>query len=98
MIRLYPDRAGPDDSRLFVRQERDSLSAQRNGPYVLRRGKERTNKASQSPCSIITGVKLSREANMIVDGAMVPVIAIGFLAVIWVVVLYGSRYFGPKTD
>jgi hypothetical protein len=43
-------------------------------------------------------VKLSREANMIVDGAMVPVIAIGFLAIIWVVVLYGSRYFGPKTD
>jgi hypothetical protein len=35
---------------------------------------------------------------MIVDGAMVPVIAIGILAIIWVVVLYGSRYFGPKTD
>jgi hypothetical protein len=35
---------------------------------------------------------------MIVDGALVPIIAIGLLAIIWVVVLYGSRYFGPKTD
>jgi len=27
----------------------------------------------------------------------VPAIAIGILAVNWIVVLYGSRYFGPKT-
>jgi hypothetical protein len=40
--------------------------------------------------------KLSREDHMI-DGAWVPVIAIGILAVNWIVVLYGSRYFGPKT-
>jgi hypothetical protein len=35
---------------------------------------------------------------MMVDGTLVPVIAIGLLAAIWIVVLYGSRYFGPKTD
>jgi hypothetical protein len=53
---------------------------------------------SLSPCPIVAGVKLSREAKMMVDGIMVPFIAIGLLAVIWIVVLYGSRYFGPKTD
>ena len=34
---------------------------------------------------------------MMIDGAWVPVIAIGILAFNWIVVLYGSRYFGPKT-
>jgi hypothetical protein len=33
---------------------------------------------------------------MIVDGALVPVIAVGLLAVVWSIVLYGSRFFGPR--
>ena len=33
-----------------------------------------------------------------VDGMAVLVIAVGVLAVIWVVVIYGSSYFGPKVD
>lgn len=33
---------------------------------------------------------------MIVDGVIVPVLAAGFLAAIWAVVLYGSTYFGPR--
>jgi hypothetical protein len=32
------------------------------------------------------------------DGAIVLVTSVGVLAVIWIIVLYGSRYFGPKTD
>jgi len=32
------------------------------------------------------------------DGSMVPLVALGILAAIWVVVIYGSRFFGPKTD
>ncbi len=32
------------------------------------------------------------------DGIMVPVVSVGVLAAIWVVVLYGSSYFGPKVD
>jgi hypothetical protein len=31
-----------------------------------------------------------------VDGVMVPVLAVGVLAGIWIVVLYGSTYFGPQ--
>jgi hypothetical protein len=33
---------------------------------------------------------------MIVDGVMVPVLAAGFLAAMWAIVLYGSTYFGPR--
>ena len=33
-----------------------------------------------------------------VDGMAVLVIAVGVLAAIWVVVIYGSSYFGPKVD
>jgi len=32
------------------------------------------------------------------DGVMVPVLAIGVLALIWVVIIYGSSFFGPKVD
>jgi len=32
---------------------------------------------------------------MMVDAALVPIVAIGILAILWIVVLYGSRYFGP---
>ena len=39
--------------------------------------------------------KLTMEAKMLV-GAMVLVPAIGILAVIWVVVIFGSGFFGPK--
>jgi hypothetical protein len=39
---------------------------------------------------------LAREDTML-QGDMVLVAAIGTLAVLWAVVLYGSRYFGPKT-
>jgi hypothetical protein len=31
-----------------------------------------------------------------VEGMMVLVIAVGILAAIWAVVLYGSSFFGPK--
>jgi hypothetical protein len=33
-----------------------------------------------------------------IEGPMVLVLAFGFLAAIWVLVLYGSTFFGPKTD
>lgn len=33
---------------------------------------------------------------MMIDGAMVPVLAIVVLGVVWGVVLYGSRFFGPQ--
>jgi hypothetical protein len=33
---------------------------------------------------------------MMVDGALVPVIAVGLLAVVWTIVLYGSSFFGPR--
>ena len=29
------------------------------------------------------------------DAALVPIVALGILAILWIVVLYGSRYFGP---
>lgn len=38
-----------------------------------------------------------REGYM-VDGIMVLVIAIGVLAALWAVVIYGSTFFGPKTN
>jgi len=31
------------------------------------------------------------------DGIMVPVLAIGVLAVIWTIIFVGSSFFGPKT-
>jgi hypothetical protein len=31
-----------------------------------------------------------------IDGMMVPVLAVAVLAAIWIVVLYGSTYFGPR--
>ena len=31
------------------------------------------------------------------DGIMVPIAAICVLAVLWMIIFYGSRYFGPKT-
>jgi hypothetical protein len=34
----------------------------------------------------------------VINGIMVLAVAIGVLAVLWAVVLYGSTYFGPKTD
>jgi hypothetical protein len=43
--------------------------------------------------------RLSREGEMvIVDGTMVLVLAVGVLAAMWVVVLYGSSFFGPRVD
>jgi hypothetical protein len=33
-----------------------------------------------------------------VNGAMVLLVAFGALAAVWLIVLYGSRFFGPKTD
>jgi len=38
---------------------------------------------------------LSREGRM-VDGAMVPVIAVAALAAMWDIVLWGSSFFGPR--
>jgi hypothetical protein len=32
------------------------------------------------------------------DGIMVPILAVAILAALWVIVIYGSTYFGPKTD
>jgi hypothetical protein len=43
------------------------------------------------------GAALGR-CKMIVDGIMVPVLALAVLAGLWIVVLYGSTFFGPKTD
>jgi hypothetical protein len=37
-----------------------------------------------------------REVDMMVDGALVLPIAFGALAAIWILVLLGSRLFGPK--
>jgi hypothetical protein len=36
-----------------------------------------------------------REDNMI-DGYMVPVLGFGVLAAVWIVVIWGSTYFGPR--
>jgi len=33
---------------------------------------------------------------MIVDGMTLLAVAIGVLAGMWIIVLYGSHYFGPK--
>ena len=33
-----------------------------------------------------------------VDGVLVLAIAFGILAFLWVLVLYGSTFFGPKTE
>jgi hypothetical protein len=33
---------------------------------------------------------------MIVDGMTLLAVAIGVLALMWAIVLYGSRYFGPQ--
>jgi hypothetical protein len=30
------------------------------------------------------------------DGNLVPVVALGILGAIWIVVIYGSSFFGPK--
>jgi len=35
---------------------------------------------------------------MMLDGPLVLLVAFGTLAAVWVVVLYGSTFFGPKTD
>jgi hypothetical protein len=40
---------------------------------------------------------LSREGKMMVDGIAVLGIAFGVLAALWLIVFYGSSYFGPKT-
>jgi hypothetical protein len=34
---------------------------------------------------------------MMIDGIMVPVLGLAVLAALWIVVLYGSTFFGPKT-
>ena len=34
----------------------------------------------------------------VVDGVLVLAVAFGFLAFLWVLVLYGSTFFGPKTE
>ena len=31
-----------------------------------------------------------------IDAAVLPIFAVAVLAVVWAVVLYGSRYFGPR--
>ena len=33
-----------------------------------------------------------------VNGPMVLLVAFGALAAVWVIVLFGSRFFGPRTD
>jgi hypothetical protein len=35
---------------------------------------------------------------MMIDGYLVPVLALAVLAAMWIIVLYGSTFFGPKTD
>ena len=46
-------------------------------------------------CRPFQYIEAAREEDM-VDGMYVPFIAIGILAAIWAVVLYGSTFFGPK--
>jgi hypothetical protein len=33
---------------------------------------------------------------MMLEGAMVPLFGVGVLATLWVIVLYGSSFFGPR--
>jgi hypothetical protein len=33
---------------------------------------------------------------MMIDGVMVPVLAVCVLAALWAIVLYGSQFFGPR--
>jgi hypothetical protein len=35
---------------------------------------------------------------MMITGYMVPLLAVAVLAAMWIIVLYGSTFFGPKTD
>jgi len=35
---------------------------------------------------------------MVVDGPMILVVAFAWLALIWIIVVFGSGFFGPKTD
>jgi len=35
---------------------------------------------------------------MVVDRTMVLIVAFGWLAFIWIAVIYGSGFFGPKVD
>jgi hypothetical protein len=35
---------------------------------------------------------------MMIDGIMVPILAVAVLAAMWIIVIYGSTFFGPKTD
>ena len=42
--------------------------------------------------------KPAREGDMIIEGPMLLVVAFGILVAIWAIVLYGSTFFGPKTD
>jgi hypothetical protein len=48
-------------------------------------------------CPAAVEATLAREDKML-EGSMVLVVALGTLAVLWAIVLYGSTYFGPKTD
>ncbi len=34
---------------------------------------------------------------MVVEGPMVLVLSLGLLVLIWLIVIYGSGFFGPKT-
>jgi hypothetical protein len=33
-----------------------------------------------------------------IDGIMVLIVGFAILAAVWAIVLFGSRFFGPKTD
>jgi hypothetical protein len=39
-----------------------------------------------------------REGTMMIDGVMVLVLAVGVLVALWAIVIFGSGFFGPKTD
>jgi hypothetical protein len=49
-------------------------------------------------CSAQSAAKLAGEEPMMINGIMVLVLAIVVLAILWAIVLYGSTYFGPRTD
>jgi hypothetical protein len=41
-------------------------------------------------------VRRAEEGKML-DGNLVPVVAFGVMGAMWVIIIYGSTFFGPKT-
>jgi len=86
--------AGPSLAREHARpmpKGREGRRRQAPGPF-----RQRAALLQSGPPRRIEEAKAAREDEM-VTGPTVLVIAFGVLAVLWVVVIYGSHFFGPKT-